>query len=347
MTLLVVAAVAAAGLWGVLSRREAEEPAPPPPGEGSLRAYPEFGPDSPYRLDVSQAPLDPNSPAMIRDLLGQVRPHYQGIAALNVYDYTASYYVVDENTPRTRVEFYDCQDKGYTPEGLFDGPSQFTDVPIPADARPATGSDKAMSLWSPSTDQLWEFWVMERTDAGWRACWGGRLDNVSRGPGWFPKPFGATATGIPMVATMLTVQDVASLRIEHALGLALPAPADWQRFRYPAQRSDGSSTSPDAIPEGARLRLDPAVDVHSLGLTPIAAAIAEAAQTYGFIVVDKAGAVAVIGESGVPEAQQTGANPWDSLLGGVAMHQQLRGFPWDRMQVVRSDVGVPSDAQTP
>ena len=61
----------------------------------------------------------------------------------------------------------------------------------------------------------------------------------------------------------------------------------------PAQRSDGSNRSDDAIPAGTRLRLDPSVDVADLGLSPVAAMIARAAQTYGFIVTDKSAAVAV------------------------------------------------------
>lgn len=320
------------------------EPPPPSPTEGQLRTYPQFAQDSAFRLDVSQAPVDPRSPQMIDHLVGQIEPHYSSIAALNVYDYTASLHVVDETTPRHTVAFYDCQEKGYTPSGLFDGARQFVDVPIPDDAVVASGTDKALSLWSPSTDQLWEFWVMEKQGDGWRACWGGRIDGVSSNPGQFTHPYGATATGIPMVGTMLRVQDVAQGRIDHALGMALLQPADASRVRYPANRSDGGDESPDAIPEGARLRLDPSVDVDALDLTPLGRMIAKAAQTYGFIVVDRAGAVAVIGESGLPEKAVTGTDPWDVLL-PEPPYSQLRGFPWDRMQVLREDVGVPGKAQ--
>lgn len=334
-----------AGLTVMLTGREEPPVADPEPHPtaGELRAYPTFGPDNAFDLDVSQAPVDPRSEEMIAHLRGQIDPNYSGIAALNVYDYTASLHVVDSSTPREDIEFYDCQDKGYTPEGLYDGPAQFADVPIPPDAKPAPGTDKAMSIWSPETDQLWEFWVMERTDDGWRACWGGRIDDVSSNPGYFEHPFGATATGIPMVGTMLRVQDVASGSIDHALGVALLSPAEASRWRYPANRSDGGDTSPDAIPEGARLRLDPDLDLDTLDLTPVGRMIAEAAQTYGFIVVDRAGAVAVIGESGIPEKNQLGVNPWETLIPGEP-YRQMRNFPWDRVEVLRADVGVPEGA---
>ena len=44
----------------------------------------------------------------------------------------------------------------------------------------------------------------------------------------------------------------------------------------PANRNDGSSTSDDAIPEGTRFRLDPTIDVTSLGLPPVGVTIAGA-----------------------------------------------------------------------
>lgn len=340
--LTAVLVVAAGVAWFAL------RPAPPPPQPvaGDLRATPRFAPDSAFTLDVSTAPLDPRSDALVRHLTDQITPHYSGIAALNVYDYSASLYVVDSSTPKHTVEFYDCQKKGYTPPNLHDGTRQFVDVPIPDGALVASGTDKALSLWSPSTDQLWEFWVMEKTGTGWRACWGGRIDGVSTNKGVFTHPYGATATGIPMVGTMVSVQDVASLNIEHAMGIALLSPADASRVRYPALRSDGGDTSPDAIPEGSRLRLDPSLDVDTLGLTPTGTAIARAAQRYGFIVVDRAGAVAVIGQSGLPEKAATGTNPWDVMLTPTPSYQQLENFPWDRMQVLREDVGRPADAPT-
>ena len=45
-------------------------------------------------------------------------------------------------------------------------------------------------------------------------------------------------------------------RIDHALAINLPAPRAGV-FAWPAQRTDGTGP-PTALPEGARLRLDPA-----------------------------------------------------------------------------------------
>ena len=36
----------------------------------------------------------------------------------------------------------------------------FAAVPIPAGAKPGTGSDAEMTVWQPATDKLWEFFHM-------------------------------------------------------------------------------------------------------------------------------------------------------------------------------------------
>ncbi len=343
---VVVCAVAAiiAGLvlvWrGVVPRPAAAPPSPTvvpasTPTAGERGAYPRFARDNVFTRDVRDAPVDPESKAMIANLVGQITPHFGGVAALNAREYNPVLYVVDENTPRVTVQFNDCQKKGYRPTGLFDGAKQFVDVPIPPDAQVARGNDSTITLWSPSTDQLWEFWVMRKDAKGaWSACWGGRIDEVSANQGYFPDPYGVSASGLVTVGSMITLEEARARRIEHAMALALIAPATWNRWRYPAQRSDGTDPAPDAIPQGARLRLDPTLDVSTLGLTPLGEAVARAAQTYGFIVVDTAGAVSVMAESGLPEQANGGVDPWKEILGGTPTYAQLKGFPWSRLQVL-------------
>ena len=123
-------------------------------------------------------------------------------------------------------------------------------------------------------------------------------------------------------------------------------------FSYPAQRSDGYNPRNvrNAIPEGMRFRLDPSVDVDALRIHPLAKMIARAAQQYGFIVSDKAGAVSVIAESGAAVKAATGIDPWGDrdpatgrlpLLGGAQPYSIMVGFPWNRMQALPMDYGKP------
>ena len=308
----------------------------------ALASYP-FGPTSVWRDSVTSAPVARTSAAQVAHLTGTVTDRYGGVAAFNNHSYANSYYVATATTPRVDVAFDDCQGKGYVPTGLTGPGGQFTGVPIPAGAVPAAGTDKALSVYSPATDQLWEFWLAERDAAGrWRACWGGRIDAASKSPGYFPGTFGATATGLSHTAGMVSLADVRSGRIEHALSLAIPEPAAAPSRSWPAQRTDGVSTHPSAVPEGTRLRLDPAVDVAALGLHPVAAMIARAAQQHGFIVTDRAGAVAITAESGEATRRATGVNPWDSLLGGTPDYAVMKGFPWHRLQALPKDHGKPT-----
>ena len=295
-----------------------------------------------WLTDIRSAPVATDSGALVRRLVGTVTDRYGGVAAFNVRRYSNSYYVADADTPRVDVAFDDCQDKGYLPQGLTGRNGQFTDVPIPRGAVPAEGTDKMMSVYAPDSDQLWEFWRIEQSpDGRWRACWGGRIDSASTSPGYFPDPFGATATGLSATGGMVSLADVRSRSIDHALSLVVPDPAGPGRFSWPAQRSDGWDPAPDAVPEGTRLRLDPSVDVDALDLTPVGAMIARAAQQYGFIVVDAGGAVAVVAENGAAEAAATGRDPWDEVLGETPSYLVLEHFPWDRLQALPQDYGRP------
>lgn len=299
-----------------------------------------FAPDSFFTRDIRNAPLHPNSAKMIKHLTPQITNYYNGVAAVNAYEYNVSLFTATANTPRQDVQFYDCQGKGYVPDGLFNGAGHYKSVPIPANAIAAKGNDKNLTIYDPVQDKLWEFWIAEPIGGGkWRACWGGRIDNVSKNQGTFPGHYGATATSIAFAGGMISLDDVRKGSIDHAMYLAIIEPKMWNEFWWPAQRSDGHSSHADAVPEGAILRLDPSVNVDSLNITPFAKMVAKAAQKHGFVVADKAGAVNVSTESGLAEQRATGKNPWDSIFGSTPSWEQLRGFPWDKMQVLQKDYG--------
>lgn len=298
-----------------------------------------FAPSSFFYANVQSAPLDPASASLISHLNTEVTGRYNGVAALNVYDYNVAYYVAAPGTPRTTVRFNDCQGKGYLDPNLA---AAFAGIPIPAGAVPAAGTDHNLTVYEPSTGTLWELWLAQQDATGWSACYGGRIDSVPTSPGYFPNLLGQAASGISMAGGMISLAEVKAGVINHAMYLAVPdvrAGVSW-----PAQRSDGNGTDPTWLVEGTRLRLDPSVDVATLNLTPLGRMVAKAAQTYGFVVADRAGAVAVITESGAPAAAANGGlNPWDALLGlnTTPAYNQLAGFPWDRMQALPKDWGKP------
>ncbi len=286
-----------------------------------------------------------DSGVQVTDLTRQVRDYWGGVAAFNTWNYNTTVAVAGPSQARSRVVWDDCQHKGYTPTGVYGPNGQFDNVPIPANAVAAAGSDAEVTVYSPSTDQVWEFWVTRKLADGWHACWGGRIDNASTGPGHFTSYFGATATGLPNVGGMVSFADARRGYIDHAVSLQLIDAARFSDFSYPAQRSDGQGTGP--IREGTRLRLDASVDVNALPLNPYAKMIARAAQTYGFIVTDKGGAVAVLGESGDALTGNGGTNPWKALLGNTPNYSVLKDFPWNRLQALTKDWDKPTVGATP
>jgi hypothetical protein len=277
---------------------------------------------------ASDAPLDPNSQAYVHELVRQVSADGPW---MNTTSYSVPVYVVAANQTSQHVTL---DTWGPDLQAAFDA------VPLPVDAQAASGSDQHMVVWQPSTDKMWEFWQMHQKSDGWHARWGGEMDNVSASPGYFTHTgqtnnWGATATGLPLLGGLVTEADLQRGRIDHALAIALveAARANWS---WPAQRTDGGyfSKGITPIPEGTRFRLDPTVDVAGLKLPYIDRMLAQAAQTYGIVVRDKAGAVSFYGQDPV----NMPTNPWPAAFGNQYPNNVLAQFPWNDLQALQTQV---------
>jgi hypothetical protein len=248
--------------------------------------------------------------------------------------YSTPIYTVPANQPTVYVK-ENNSDPSPTLQGAF------SEVPLPANAQPAAGGDAQLTVWQPSTDRLWEFWGMTHLSDGWHARWGGAMEHVSKSSGYFTPNswhgaqynWGASATSLPLVGGLITLQDLQRGEIDHALALALPVTREgiWS---WPAQRTDGVSTSTNAIPEGARFRVDPALDIASLNLPPLTRMLAMAAQRYGIVIRDTSGVVDFYGEDPAP----TGTNPWRTIINNRPVWQLMSLFPWAHLQALRMTV---------
>jgi hypothetical protein len=208
-------------------------------------------------------------------------------------------------------------------------------VPLPPGAHAANGigaTDHPLTVYQPSRDRLWEFWKFRYgADGVPEASYGGSMEDVSSNPGHFTGPndwprgmgrgYGATATSIPLIAGLQRIDEIKRGQIDHAVAVSIAAPQN--AFRWPAQRCDGLSPLPTAIPEGTRFRLPANVDVNALGLSAYGRAVARAVQRYGLIVVDKTAR----GVGFSAEAPTDGTNPYAGILDG----KPLAGFPWNRL----------------
>jgi hypothetical protein len=207
-------------------------------------------------------------------------------------------------------------------------------VPIPRAARPASGTDGRMVVWQTSSDTMWEFWqvryVRRGPARGWTASWGAKIQDVSRSSGVNRWPFGATATGLALAGGLITLDDMRRGEIDHVLALGVPGTRAGE-FVAPANRTDGHYSGPGTIPEGTRFRLDPRVDVGSLGLSRVGRMIALAAQRYGMVVRDGSDVVTFYAQDPWP----SGSDPYPEWFGGKSAAGALKGFPWQRLEALR------------
>lgn len=260
---------------------------------------------------VGTPALDPRSSAQVSYLAGFAHP---GIA--NIGAYGVPVWDADASTPKYTI---DCTESWGTC-GLERQP-----VPIPAGAEPSPGSDGAMVVIDWSTRTAYEFWRAERVSpTQWSAAWGGTVSIDGTGT-----PGAAVGAGISRLAGVVRTFEVAAQSIPHALVFSTNN-ACTSIYRYPASKTDGNKSRSDCLPEGARLQLDPALNVDALpGLTSAERMVAKALQVYGAYVIDNGGApMAFIFETPSGEA-----SPY-CAAGLCSDYSDLDGIPWNRLRVL-------------
>lgn len=272
----------------------------------------------------ADAPLRADSDRLVAELRRQVVRDQQRRSGpwLNTTQYSTPVYTVGPAQRRVHVTL----DADYPPLAR-----DLAAVPIPSRTRPAAGGDGQLVVYQPSTDTMWELWIAQHRGDGWHARWGGRMTAVSRNPGVFKAPVGATGTGLPLLGGLIRLNDLRAGRIDHALAFAVPDTTKGVVVP-PAQRTDGWLDG-GGLPEGVRFRLDPNLDLARLNLPLFTRMVAAAVQRYGMILRDKSGVVTFYGED--PTPTRTGGAVYARTLGGSLPTDLLASFPWDRLQAVR------------
>jgi len=333
LAVIVWCSVILAGCGGEAHRHR---PAVGQPSPSAATPFRFFSPRSFWNEPIpANASVDPNSARMIAALDAVVRSEVRrkngpwidaGTDGVPIVTVTA-------DQPSTSV----ILDRSGTTNPAIS--AAWRSVPLPSDAEPSPG-EHDLAVWQPSTDRMWEFFEMQHRNGHWMARWGGAMQHVSSNQGVYgPQAWpggqtywGVTASSLPLVGGAMTIRQLESGHIDHALALAIPdTRADL--FASPAERTDGTSTSPSAVPEGARLRLDPSLDLASLHLPPLTRMIAEAAQRYGIIIRDTGGEVTFFAQE--PPRH---SDVYAKLYGGLYPFQLLAAFPWSHLQVVKMDL---------
>jgi hypothetical protein len=300
-----------------------------------------FGSSSFWNEPVAgDAPLDPTSAAVMAAFDAEITTEEQTNDGpwINTTGSSRPIYTVPKGQPTVPVKLV----------GAVEGDlsSAWSSVPLPTNAKPAAGSDKILIVWQPSTNRLWEFWRLEHNASGWQAQWGGAMQSVSANPGVYgPEAWpdaktwwGASASSLSLVGGLITLEDLKLGQINHALEMAIPG-VRASVYASPAQRTDGKSTNPLSLPEGAHLRLNPNLDLASLHLPHFTLELAEAAQRYGIIITDGGPNIALYAQDPTP----TGTNPYTGPNGyyeNKYPNQLLATFPWNELQLLKMELHI-------
>jgi hypothetical protein len=292
---------------------------------------------------ASDAPVDPSSSTRLSTLVADIRAkEVRGQVPWPGTGHT-TFYTVGPNQPRVPVKL-DTGSWGATLQVVLN-----KGVPIPDDAIPGEGTDAHLVIYQPSTDTMWEFWQAVRKGDGWHASWGGAMQQVSQNPGYYTNEswaglpasngwnWGATASSLPEVAGLITIDELRAGKIDHAIAVDV-ATACKIVFAFPAQLTDGQDpASSTCIPEGARLRLDPSLDLSKYKLTPTARAVAVAAQKYGMIVRDITWGTFQF-DMETPQSKDPALSPYkrpDGVWGGQPGWVIFKNFPFESLQLMQ------------
>lgn len=296
----------------VVAKRTAWIPEPFSPTGGRP-----FSDDSPYNRVVPTKPvLDAQSPAMAARLAAQP-------AALALFRHALPVYDVDATTPLRAITSIRRPERSVLPaEGLR----------IPEGASPNSGANGALVLLDWSAGRAWELYRFGWDGAGVRVDSGAFVPFDGTG---VPKRTSGYAGG-SYLAGLIRVREIAQGRIPHALafGTKFARKGTW---RHPAQQTDGKLTGAETIPVGARIQLDPTLDLDAIaGLTPGERTIAEALQTYGAYCVGASGEPFLFFCELAPDAtavDQPGSVY--SANGFIGDGAPLSNIPWDRLRVLQ------------
>src|SRR5947209_2697827 len=114
----------------------------------------------------------------------------------------------------------------------------------------------------------------------------------------------------------------------------LPRQVTSTSYSWPAMGSDGSASGGAAIPIGARVQLDPSIDVNSLPLSAGGKAIARALQVYGAWVGDTGSMATFNGQEFVKPDGSLDSSPWAGLL---TYRDLYAGLPMNRLRIVQAN----------
>ena len=270
---------------------------------------------SPFNTPIpSQPRLDPRSGGIAGFLSQQV--------VFDLYEYGIAIHHANPSTPRVNVTC--TANLGVCPT------SAINPIPVPEDTKPPPGSDGNTVIvdWS-SNRAISMHQPRKNSNGSWSATWVTVADLRSSGV----PPAGGNGAGVSHLAGVVELDEIQRGRIDHALVFSTSQLCA-STFRYPARKTDGQSSSQTCIQAGARVQLDPSIDLNALGLTKGERAVARALQVYGAYAVDRGGAPMAIYFQVAADA--SGQNPGSVYRQAGLDRDYFRSLriPWASLRVL-------------
>ena len=252
----------------------------------SLNGFIPFPADNAWNQDISGAPVDPNSGAIINFIGDSVPLHPDFGAGLYDGQTIGIPYIVVSGSPFVNAK--------YTAYG---SESDSGPMPVPKNApiegypNPGNGDRHVLVL---DRDNCWLYELYSsypQKNGSWDAASGAvwdLLNDEQRPYTWTS----ADAAGLPVFAGLARYDEVASGAIEHALRFTLQYSET--AFTPPASHWAGNSTNAYAAPMGMRMRLQASYDISSF--PPQAQVVLAALKKYGMILADNGSSMYISGD---------------------------------------------------
>lgn len=233
-----------------------------------------------YEAIVANPPVHADSAAMIQTIADEDQAG--GGFFISVTEYTTPVFFVDSENDNP--EDFSVVDVELTADWACK--KRLLNVPIPKWARPDPSDDGHMVVVDIARREVFDFWRACFDGSVWRSGWANHISLDS--DGIYPSGGAATGSGLSTMLGIIWPHELEAGVIEHALVLS-PESIRSGIAVGPATESDGFLAGSRYVPEGARLRLKPEVDIDAYsGLEKM---VARALRDYGFYVIDSGGGI--------------------------------------------------------
>jgi hypothetical protein len=249
----------------------------------SLNGFVPFTSSNLWNIDISSAPVDPNSGTIITNWVGSVNVHPDWGTDPS---YGIPYVVVNGSQPLVKVNLQAYGDESDP------GP-----MPVPGNAPIEGGSsstgDRHVLVLDNGNCFLYELYNSTvNGDGSWNAdstaVWD-LLSDEQRPYTWTS----ADAAGLPIFPGLVRYDEVAAGKIQHAFRFTMPKTR--AAFIPPASHWAANTSDPSAPPMGMRLRLKSTYDIS--GFSSRMQGILTAMKHYGLILADNGSSLFVTGVS--------------------------------------------------